>query len=60
MDRPIHLDASTLEQSIAFADAERNALRRNSKIILPPTDPELAEIVAQAGRDAARRARGGV
>ncbi len=50
MDRPIHLDASTLEQSAAFAYAMRNALRRDPTII------EIGEATAPATIDAVTEA----
>ncbi|MNU26982.1 Toxin coregulated pilus biosynthesis protein T [compost metagenome] len=52
MDRPVHLDASTPEQSAAFAYAMRNALRRDPGIIRigEATDPATMDEVTEAVR----------
>lgn len=61
MDRPVHLDASKLEQTAAFAYAMRNALRRNPEIIQigETTDPVTVALAQQAAAEAtARRTKG--
>lgn len=50
MDRPVHLDASALKQSVAYA--VRNALRRDPTIIRigEATDPATIDEVTEAAR----------